>query len=54
MIEIRELVIRATVEDRPSNTANNQSNSGGNQNRKNCCQDNLEMLLKMIKDKKER
>ncbi len=52
-IEIRELVIRATVdESRKTDEKKDVANSKvGN---KNCCADNLDMMIQMIKDKKER
>lgn len=55
MIEIRELVIRATVEN--GSSQNNQNNENEEQTRiegNDCCQDNIDMILKIIKDKKER
>jgi hypothetical protein len=56
MIEIRELVIRATVEDSRTNSRENNSgnsNSSGAQ-KKECCSENIDELLQIIKDKKER
>jgi hypothetical protein len=54
MIEIRELVIRATVDDSPR--ANGRGTSGDIQNKseKGNCDENLELMLKIIKEKKER
>ncbi len=56
MIEIRELVIRATIED---SHRNNRKIDTGNRNstgveKKDCCSENIELLLQIIKDKKER
>jgi hypothetical protein len=56
MIEIRELVIRTTVEEsHPENRGNvtGNRNSDGAQ-KKECCSENIEVLLQIIKDKKER
>ena len=56
MIEIRELVIRATVDDsqqkngeRPGRDSNSQKNE-----KKGCCSDTFDMMLQIINDKKER
>lgn len=55
MIEIRELVIRATVDDRSSQTGDEQNDSSSrNRNRNNCCQENVDNILKMLKEKRER
>lgn len=56
MIEIRELVIRATVEDTSRSNAgsNNSESKPGNGNKKECCQETVDMLLQIINDKKER
>lgn len=57
MIEIRELVIRATVEDtsRSNNGSNTTTDTNqGNGNKKECCSETVDMLLQMINDKKER
>jgi hypothetical protein len=57
MIEIRELVIKATVDgsNRDNNVESSGSGNGLLQNeRKGCCQDTVDMILQIIKDKKER
>jgi hypothetical protein len=56
MIEIRELVIRATVEETPRR---NSERNGRDVNRerneqKGCCSDTVDALLQIINDKKER
>ena len=57
MIEIRELIIKATVED---SNRNNNGESGGrsfgsDQNeKKGCCSETVDMMLQIINDKKER
>lgn len=57
MIEIRELVIKATVEDSNRNTnvgsPVNRNDSGQNE-KKGCCVETVEMILQIINDKKER
>lgn len=56
MIEIRELVIRATVED----SLNTNSEKAGREKKRNrpekkdCCSESVDLLLQIIKDKKER
>jgi hypothetical protein len=56
MIEIRELVIRTTVEesnrDNRVNVTGNKHSSGGE--KEDCCAENIELMLQIIKDKKER
>jgi hypothetical protein len=54
MIEIRELVIRANVNgsdrggrERPSPGDSERNNQGG-------CEENIDLMLKIIKEKKER
>ena len=55
MIEIRELVIRATVEDSSGNNGRETSRAGVTEtNSKGCCSDNIDIMLKILKDKKER
>lgn len=54
MIEIRELVIRAHVEDKPVNNENHQRNVSDTSGNKGCCADTVDMILKMLNDKKER
>lgn len=56
MIEIRELVIKATVDN---SSKNNSEVAGGNGNsesavNKSCCTETVEMILQIINDKKER
>lgn len=56
MIEIRELVIRATVEDSSPNDGD-RSGSVVNRNRndkKEFCSESIENVLQLINDKKER
>jgi hypothetical protein len=52
-IEIKELVIRATVEEperqKPETPADNR-----NREKKECCPDTLDLLLQMIKESGER
>ncbi len=52
-IEIKELVIRATVEQPPGRTRE-RNNENTETEKKNCCADNLDMIIQLIKDKKER
>jgi hypothetical protein len=55
MIEIRELVIRATVEDlAPENRGNSGNRNSSGAQKKECCSENIDVLLQIIKDKKER
>jgi hypothetical protein len=54
MIEIRELVIRATVDDSPRTNGRGTSGDLENKNEKGCCDENLDLMLKIIKEKKER
>jgi len=56
MIEIRELVIRATVDDTPrrnGETSRREVNTERNE-QKGCCSDTVDALLQIINDKKER
>jgi len=56
MIEIRELVIRATVDDTPrrnGETSGREGNTEKNE-QKGCCADTVDALLQIINDKKER
>lgn len=54
MIEIRELVIRARVEDKPANNDNGQRGAEDPSSKKGCCTENVDIILKMLNDKKER
>ncbi len=56
MIEIRELVIRATVDDSPrKNGERNGSEASPQRNeQKGCCAETVDALLQIINDKKER
>jgi hypothetical protein len=56
MIEIRELVIRATVDDSPRrNGERNASEVNPERNeKKGCCTETVDALLQIINDKKER
>lgn len=56
MIEIRELVIRATVED---SHRNNGDRTGSQRvpdrtDKKGCCSETIDMMFQIINDKKER
>jgi len=56
MIEIRELVIRATVED---SNQNNEGRTGrvvnsDNTEKKGCSSETIELMLQIMNDKKER
>jgi hypothetical protein len=56
MIEIRELVIRATVEDSSNNSGERparDTNQNRNDKLKNCAE-SIEQVLQIINDKKER
>ncbi len=56
MIEIRELVIRATVDDTPrrnGETSRREANPERNEH-KGCCAETVDALLQIINDKKER
>lgn len=52
-IEIRELVIRATVDD-SGNENQKKRVADRKTDDKNCCAENVEMMIQLIKDKKER
>ncbi len=52
-IEIKELVIRATVDESPGRDQDVDTKGTGDEI-KGCCADELEMIIQMIKDKKER
>jgi hypothetical protein len=56
MIEIRELVIRATIDESPKNNGgrNGSEVKSGSSNKKECCSENMDLLLQIINDKKER
>lgn len=56
MIEIRELVIRATVEDTSRSNAGKSGSDAkpATGNKKECCSETVDMLLQIINDKKER
>lgn len=56
MIEIRELVIRATVEDSPRRNGESQwgENNRDRNEQKGCCAETVDALLQIINDKKER
>ncbi len=56
MIEIRELVIRTTVEDSHRNNKGNDTIRGNSAEaeKKDCSAENIELMLQIIKDKKER
>ena len=56
MIEIRELVIKATIDN---SSKNNSEVASGNRNsesdeNKGCCSETVDMILQIINDKKER
>jgi hypothetical protein len=52
-IEIRELVIRATVDD-AGNRSDNKKGADNKPDVKNSCDENVDMIIQLIKDKKER
>lgn len=56
MIEIRELVIRATVEDSPRNNGEGTAseNNSDRTEKERCCSETIELMLQIINDKKER
>jgi hypothetical protein len=56
MIEIRELVIRATVEDSPRYNGERAAREGNSESieKKGCCSESIELMLQIINDKKER
>ncbi len=56
MIEIRELVIRATIDDSPRNNGNvgGRGEIADQSEKKDCFSDNIDLLLQLINDKKER
>jgi len=54
MIEIRELIIRATVEDSSGQNRANSVRDNENNGKKGCCEENIDLMLKIIKEKKER
>ncbi|HSO86547.1 MAG TPA: DUF5908 family protein [Draconibacterium sp.] len=56
MIEIRELVIRATVEDSPPDNSqtSRRENFSDEAEKKGCCSETMDILLQIINDKKER
>lgn len=54
MIEIKELVIRANVDDSSQSTGERPARETSDRERTGCCQENLDLLLKLIKEKNER
>jgi hypothetical protein len=55
MIEIRELVIRATVDDSPRRNGESRREANPERNeQKGCCAETVDALLQIINDKKER
>ncbi len=54
MIEIRELVIRANVDGSGRGTQERPSSGASDQESKDCCAENIDMMLKIIKEKNER
>jgi hypothetical protein len=56
MIEIRELVIKATIDNsQRGNTQNGERANNSDQNeKKGCCTETVDMILQIINDKKER
>ncbi|MFA8436124.1 MAG: DUF5908 family protein [Marinifilaceae bacterium] len=52
-IEIKELVIRATVDEVVNKNSESKSESGDREEN-NCCADHLDMIIQMINDKNER
>lgn len=56
MIEIRELVIRATIDDSQRSNAQNgdRANNSDQNEKKGCCSETVDMILQIINDKKER
>jgi hypothetical protein len=56
MIEIRELVIRATVEDSQESSRNRTGRQEpvGRNDKNKCSSETIDMLLQIINDKKER
>ena len=54
-IEIKELIIRATVEEtRGEDTETSRDRDTDSKEKKDCCTDDIEMIIEMIKAKKER
>ncbi len=56
MIEIRELVIKANVDNSGKNNSELTSGNGNSESGKNkgCCSETVDMILQIINDKKER
>ena len=54
MIEIRELVIRANVDGAGDRTEERTPSSSSDQEEKGCCSENIDLMLKIIKEKNER
>lgn len=55
MIEIRELVIKAIVEDSPRNNGGrNRREEGPDRGEQKGCAESIDMMLQIINDKKER
>ncbi len=56
MIEIRELVIKATVENSGKNNSEVTTDNRNSERdeRKGCCSETVDMILQIINDKKER
>ncbi len=56
MIEIRELVIKATVDDSQRSNAQNgdRTNNSDQNEKKSCCSETVDMIFQIINDKKER
>jgi hypothetical protein len=54
MIEIRELIIRANIESSAGNSrSDNSAETSGSQNT-GCCEENIEQMIKLFKEKNER
>jgi hypothetical protein len=54
MIEIRELVIRANIDSSGRGTRERPGSGTSGQDKKGCCAENLDLMLKVIKEKNER
>lgn len=53
MIEIRELIIRANIEGSAGNSRSNNTDTS-EEPKTGCCEENIEQMIKLFKEKNER
>ena len=54
MIEIRESVIRANVDGAAGGSRDRTPSGNSDQEKKGCCAENIDLIIKIIKEKNER